>query len=174
VEASKYSEPYRGQYAALIGPAFGVQTALAAELLKHGVVALTVDDLATLLSAGSDHAEMRALFEPGIAADRLANLVREREHGEAKRVEVVCERLVAVAWRKQVAATTTGDPQDAPILTEDAAMMLVDQALLEEGGSQQPVTREQIRAAFLHLTDPLLGKAIWTDATHTAIVITQA
>jgi hypothetical protein len=92
------------------------QTALAGELRTHGVVALTVDDLATLLGAGSDPAEMRELFEPGIAADRLSNLLWEREHGEAKRVAVVCERLVAAAWREQVAAATTGDPQDAPIL----------------------------------------------------------
>jgi hypothetical protein len=52
-------------------------------------------------------------------------------------------------------------------------MMLVDQALLEEEGSQHPVTREQIRAAFLHLTDPLVGKAIWTDAARTALVVTR-
>jgi hypothetical protein len=35
----------------------------------------------------------------------------------------------AAAWREQVAAAT-GDPQDAPILNEDAAILLVDQALL--------------------------------------------
>jgi hypothetical protein len=63
-----------------------------------------------------DPAEMRSLFEPGIAADRLSNLLWEREHGEAKRVAVVCEPLVVAAWREQVAAATTGDPQDAPIL----------------------------------------------------------
>jgi hypothetical protein len=33
-------------------------------------------------------------------------------------------------------------------------MMLVDDVLSEEEGSQHPVTREQLRAAFLHLTDP--------------------
>jgi hypothetical protein len=132
------------------------------------VVALTVDDVATLLSAGSDP-EMRALFEPGIMADRLSNLVWDREHGEPSASQWVCERLVAAAWREQVAAATTGDPQDAPILNEDAAILLVDQVLLEEEGSQRPVTRDQIRAAFLHLSDPLVGKAIWTDAPRTAI-----
>jgi hypothetical protein len=45
--------------------------------------------------------------------------------------------------------------------------------LLEEEGSQHPVTGEQIRAAFLHLTDPLVGKAIWTGATRTAIAVTR-
>jgi hypothetical protein len=65
-----------------------------------------------------------------------------------------------------------GDPQDVPILNEDAAMMLVDKAPFEEKGSQHPVTRDQIRAAFLHLTDRLVGKAIWTDTTRTAIVVT--
>lgn len=42
VEASKYRDPYRAQYAALIGPVFGEQTALAGELRTHGMVALTV------------------------------------------------------------------------------------------------------------------------------------
>jgi hypothetical protein len=53
-------------------------------------------------------------------------------------------------------------------------MMLVDQVLLEEEGSQHSVTRDQIRETFLHLTDPLVAKAIWTDATHTAIVVTTS
>jgi hypothetical protein len=173
VEASKYREAYHAQYAALIGPAFGEQLALASELRTHDVATLTVDDIATLLTSAINPAEMRALFEPGIAADRFSDLLWNRDHGEARRVAVACERLVSAAWSEQVTAAKTSDPQDAPILTEDAAMMLVDQALLEEGGSQQPLTRDQIRAAFLHLTDPIVGKAIRTDATRSAIVVTR-
>jgi hypothetical protein len=86
---------------------------------------------------------------------------------------VVASGSLRQSGASKVAAATTGDRQDAPILNEDGAMMRVDQVLLEEEGSQHPVTRDQIRAAFLHLTDPLVGKAIWTDATHTAIVVTR-
>jgi hypothetical protein len=49
-------------------------------------------------------------------------------------------------------------------------MMLVDEAL-HVAGSTQACTREEVEAAFLHLTDPLVGSATWLDDTHTAIVI---
>jgi hypothetical protein len=73
------------------------------------VVALTVEDLATLLGAGSDPAEMRVLLEPGIAADRLSNVLWDREHGEAKRVAVVCERLVTPGLLRPGGASSTDD-----------------------------------------------------------------
>jgi hypothetical protein len=49
-------------------------------------------------------------------------------------------------------------------------MMLVDEAL-HIAGSAQACTREEAELAFLHLTDPLLGAAVWLDETRTAIVI---
>lgn len=160
VEASKYREAYRAQYATLIGPSFGERITLAGELQTHGVAAFTVDDLATLLEASSDPAELRPLFEPGFASDRLDDLLWARDHGEAKRVAVVVETLLDAAWREQYEAAKTGDPGDAPALTEDAAMMLVDQVLVAQNGSQQPCTRAEIRAAFTYMTSPLVGRAL--------------
>ena len=58
-------------------------------------------------------------------------------------------------------------------LDEDAAMMSVDERILGEEGSQQPCTRAEVRAAFLHLTDPLVGAAIWIDDARAAIVVTR-
>jgi hypothetical protein len=173
VEASKYREAYRAQFATLIGPSFGERITLAGELQTHGVAAFTVDDLATLLEASSDAAEMRPLFESGFASDRLDDLLWARDHGEAKRIAVVVETLLDAAWREQFEAAKTGDPSDAPALTEDAAMMLVDQVLVGQKGSQQPCTRAEIRAAFSYMTSPLVCGALWTDAARSAIVVTR-
>jgi hypothetical protein len=89
---------------------FGEETALAAELRTHGVAALSVDDLATLLNAGSDPAEMRALFEPGIAADRLSTCC-----GSASTANPSASRWSASGWLPQPSASkscaTTEDPQ---------------------------------------------------------------
>jgi len=173
VEASKYREPYRAQYATLVGPAFGEHIALGGELATHGVAAFTVDDIARMLQAACDPAEMRPLFEPGFAVDRLDDLLWEREHGEGKRVALVVEILAAAGWREQVIAARTGDPADAPALTEDAAMMLVDQVVVGEEGSQRPCTRVEVRAAFAYLTSPMVARARWADDARTAIVISR-
>jgi hypothetical protein len=173
-EAAKYVAIYGAQYAALVGPAFGNDIELAAELRAHGVTAFTNDDLATLLQAGATAAELRAVFAPGFAADAIEALLWEREHGARKRVAVVCDILCSAGWRNQVAAAHVGDPSDAPHLDEDAAMMLVDEELLGRQGSQRPADRADIRRAFAHLTDPLVARAVWLDDSHNAIVVTRA
>ena len=173
-EAAKYVTPYHAQFATLIGPAFGDDIQLAGELQTHGVAAFTNDDLAQLLAAGVDPQEMRTLFAPGFAGERIEKLLWEREHGLRKRVALACEIVGSAGWRNQMAAARTGDPTDAPRLDEDAAMMLVDQELLGDEGSQQPCTRADVRAAFTHLTDPLVAAAAWADDAKDAIVITRA
>ena len=49
-------------------------------------------------------------------------------------------------------------------------MLLVDQALRDLGKTQS-CSREDAEAAFAHLTDPLVGSAVWLDASHSAIVL---
>jgi len=61
---------------------------------------------------------------------------------------------------------------DAPRLTVDAAMLLVD-AALRAAGSTQACTREEVDAAFTHLTDPLVGSATWLDPSRSAIAILE-
>ena len=51
-------------------------------------------------------------------------------------------------------------------------MLLVD-AALRNAGSTQACTKEEVRLAFEHLTNPLTGAAVWTGDTRTAIVITS-
>jgi len=78
------------------------------------------------------------------------------------------------AWRSNGdqlhAANSRLDRGDAPRLTVDAAMLLVDEAL-RAAGSTQACTREEVETAFAHLTDPLVGAATWLDSSRTAIAI---
>lgn len=74
-------------------------------------------------------------------------------------------------WNEQVAAARTGDTQDAPLVDEDAAMLLVDQALVGAEGSQRPCTRAEMRAAFAYLASPLVQRAVWANDVQDAIVV---
>lgn len=73
-------------------------------------------------------------------------------------------------WRAQVTAAKSGPPENAPRLTIDAAMLLVEEKLAALG-SAASCTREEVALAFNHLTDPLVGAAVWSDTTRDAIVI---
>jgi hypothetical protein len=59
---------------------------------------------------------------------------------------------------------------NAALLTLDAAMVLVDEALAT-AGSKRGCTREEAQLAFEHLTNPIIGHAAWTDAQQSSIVI---
>jgi hypothetical protein len=172
VEAAKNRATYGASYCALVGPAFGLQTAFASELRTHGVSAWTVDDLAAVVHAGFDPASLRALFAPGLVADVLDDIVWEAEHGEAKRVGAICDALEAIAARQQRVALGAA-PADAPLLDVDAAMMLLDEHFAE-GGSTARCTRGDVVAAFDWLTHPRVRRAIWTGEDRRAIVVTAA
>ncbi|HVA37289.1 MAG TPA: hypothetical protein VNJ51_06725 [Candidatus Dormibacteraeota bacterium] len=172
-EAAKFKDAYHADACALIGPAYGEEIELQSELRTHGVAAFTVEDLTTLLSIGADAHEMRALFAPGFAADALGDLVWNRLHGERKRLADVAAYVRAAGWQAQVTAAEEGGPANAPRLTVDAAMLLVD-AALRDAGSTQACKKEEVHLAFQHLTNPLTGAAVWTDDTRTAIVVTSA
>lgn len=170
-EAAKWRAAYRADHAILIGPGYGADAQLQSELAAHQVSAWTVDDLAALLAAAANPAEIRPLLAPGFAAERVAAAAWERAHGRAKRVAVIAETLVAAGWDAQVAAA--GDRTDAPHLTEDAAMLLVD-ARLRSAGAHAQCARDDVRAAFAYLTSPLVARALPLDGDPAAIVITAA
>jgi predicted nucleotidyltransferase len=90
------------------------------------VGAWSIDDLVAALRIAADPDELRAVFAPGYAEDRLPALVWERTHGRAKRVAVTAQLLREVVWRRQVAVL--GHRDDAPVIDEDAAMLMVDAA----------------------------------------------
>jgi Thermolysin metallopeptidase, alpha-helical domain/Thermolysin metallopeptidase, catalytic domain len=171
-EAAKYRATYGAAYCALVGPAFGAQTAFASELRAHGVSAWTVDDLAAVVQAGFDPASLRALFAPGLVADVLDDVVWTAEHGEAKRVGAICDALEDIAARQQRVALGAA-PADAPLLDVDAAMMLLDEHFADAGSAAR-CTRGDVVAAFDWLTHPRVRRAIWTGEDRRAIVVTAA
>src|SRR5947209_5795191 len=168
-EAAKWRDAYGGDYSIIIGPSFGEADAeFTSELDLHRVSAWTVDDLVAALRIAADPDELRAVFAPGYAEDHLPALVWERTHGRAKRVAVTAQLIREVVWRRQVAVL--GHRDDAPVISEDAAMLLVDEEL-EKRGSTAVSTRDDVRAAFAHLTSPLVRAARWLDEPGGAIVV---
>jgi len=172
VEATKYRTAYEAAFCALIGPAFGAATAFASELRTHGVSAWTVDDLAAVVHAAFNPAEMRSLFAPGLVADVVDDAVWESTHGAAKRVGAICDAIEALAVRAQRVAIGTA-PDDAPLLDVDAAMLLLDEHF-DAGGSPARCSRADVVAAFDWLTHPRVGRAVWTGDDRRAIVVTTA
>lgn len=112
----------------------------------------------------------RACAASALAAERetRAQIVTLSEAREASAVE---GRAAAASNGHADRAGANGrlNRDDAPRLTVDAAMLLVD-AALRGAGSTQACTREEIEAAFIHLADPLVGSAIWLDDCGSAIV----
>ena len=119
---------------------------------------------------------MRALFEPGFVSDRIGDMLWERLHGTRKRVSLIARYLHEEGWTQQVAFAKTGPVpavSQAPRLTVDAAMLLVDQRLSDEG-AHAACTRPEVEAAFAYLTSPLVGTAAWLDDRHDALVVCAA
>ena len=96
-------------------------------------------------------ARTRAAFCPGFAADALTDLLWERAHGRAKRVRLIADAILRTGWTTQ--AAYRGAPSEAPPITEDAAMVLVDQDLAAQG-STATCTRDDVRAALDYLANP--------------------
>lgn len=172
-EAAKWIDQYHAQFNALVGPGFPEESELHDELLNHRVSAWTIDDLCTALEKFLDPLELRACFGPGYAGDAMLNLLWERNHGERKRVLYAAETIALEGWAAQVAAAAQADPTNAPHLTIDAAMLLV-QTQLTRAGSTRACTRAEVQQAFEYLTNPISAKAFWLSDTHDAIVITHA
>jgi DNA primase len=167
-EASKFKDAYDAQFCALVGRAFSGEIEVAKELQNHGVSAWTVDDLSTLLRLGSNPFEMRPLFAPGFASDALDDLLWERRHGRAKRVRLVADAIVRTGRTTQ--AAYHGDPTEAPRITEDVAMVLVDQDLAAQGSSAT-CSRSDVQAAMDYLTNPLVSLAVKTVADGSIVIL---
>ncbi len=166
-EAAHYRERLGAKYSAMVGPAFEQGVNLRDELLAHGVSCWTSEDLEQCLDNAYDPVEMEALFTPGFTRQHIDDVLWERSHGAPKRTAVVCDLLRESAARVQL--PSRANPTDAPRLDINAALLLVDGALIALG-AHVPCTHADIEAAFRHLTDPLVGEAVYTDATQAAIV----
>jgi hypothetical protein len=171
-EAAKYREQFGAQYAILIAPGFGDDKVIADECHTHGVSAWSVDDLSRLLELGISALELRPMLEPGIAENARTEIEWQCNHGRAKRTTVICDALVEAGWNAQLAAVDFHAPEQAPLLNEDAGMLLVDE-YLRSRGSHTPCTRDEVREAFAYLTHPRVGLAVWSGASRVTIVIAR-
>jgi hypothetical protein len=173
-EASKYKDAYRAKYCALIGSQSGTEQQEAlSEIKTHGVSLWGADDIVFALRAQLTPLELEAAFAPGaVAQEVLPDIVWARDHGQKKRVRIIAEIVRSTGWATQCAAAQADTPADAPLVTEDAAMLLVDQELAAQG-SHVNCAREEVRLAFEWLTNPMVGIATWTPDKN-AIVITQS
>ncbi|HEX5275176.1 MAG TPA: hypothetical protein VFW34_07865 [Candidatus Rubrimentiphilum sp.] len=92
------------------------------------------------------------------------------QRGAAAHVEGSTSGTNGAAANGAVNANGASRAGDAALLTLDAAMVLVDEALAA-AGSQRACTREETQLAFEYLTNPIVRQAVWTDASQSSIVI---
>ncbi|HET9096418.1 MAG TPA: hypothetical protein VFN37_07130 [Candidatus Baltobacteraceae bacterium] len=172
-EASKFKDAYRAKYCTLIGSQSGTEQQEAlSEIKTHGVSLWGADDIVFALRARLTPLDLEPAFAPGaVAQEVLPDIVWARDHGQAKRVRIIAEIVRSAGWTTQCAAAQANTPADAPLLTEDAAMLLVDQELAAQGAHVN-CTREEVHLAFEWLTSPLRGAAVW-NAEKTAIVVVR-
>lgn len=161
-EVAKEIAELHADYGVLVGPAFSDETELLSELQTHRVTAVTVDDLASLLHLGATALEIKTLLVPGYMSDVLADFLWQRAHGRCKRVADIAAILQREGWRAQRTAAEEGGPANAPRLTIDAAMLLVDEAL-RAAGSSHACTRDEVIDAFDYLTSPITALAAVND-----------
>jgi hypothetical protein len=141
-EPDGFRTQYQAQYAIVIGPAFGEERSLNAELQTHRVALWTVDDLQTALTQAIGPGEMLPAFAPGHAADGIAAILWKRNHGRRKRVALIADILARVAWQAQHAFGMNTPDAERPELTVETLMFLVDQALTNSGTIDGPTHSE--------------------------------
>jgi hypothetical protein len=128
-EPAKFRDAYGAQYALLVGPAFAQHASFTSEMEIHRVSVWTVDDLARAFALGVDPYECRDLFTTGPVADRLDDLAWNRAHGPEKRLAAIAALLHRAAWSAQREVVRQVEPADAPVVTLDSALLIVDAAL---------------------------------------------
>lgn len=147
-EPAKFRERYDATHAILIGPAFGNDSSLDAELVEHQVSLWTVDDLVDSLEAQIGPDEMRPLFAPGRAELPLRALLWERDHGRRKRVAFIATLIAQTGWTVQQGFARGVPMAQTPAITEETLFVLVDDELIRLGvtsGATIDEARDAIR-----------------------------
>ncbi len=168
-EPAKFCDVLGAQYAVLVGPDFEDTQHLRDELLTHKVSLWTIDDVVTALRNDVDAHECRDLFAPGAVRDRLVALEWERGHGCEKRALVIQDILRREGYAEQCRLVRHIAPDDAPVPTLDAAMILVEEAL-GKLNVRTVATRDEVRTAMHDLLRA--GEAV-TVPDREGIVITR-
>jgi hypothetical protein len=169
-EATKFKDTYRGPYCILVAPSYEGEVTFASELQVHNVSAWTVDDLTRALQAGCNALDFEGLSKPGFAEDLLDDFLWDRRHGRAKRLRVIASIVIQEGLRQQRLDHALGDGSQAPHFNIDVAMSVVD-TFLGANGATGACAREDVQAAFEWVTSPYVGRAVWLNETHDAIVL---
>jgi hypothetical protein len=146
-EAAKFRDASKADFAVLVGPDFHAGESFSQEIQTHAISVWTIEDVITALRIDVDTYECRELFTPGFVYDRLADLEWSRTHGEEKRAHVVRDILRREGYAAQSTLAGHVAPTDAPVLTLDAAMLLVETAL-RRAGADACATREEVQDAM--------------------------
>jgi hypothetical protein len=146
-EAAKFRDASKADFAVLVGPDFHAGESFSQEIQTHAISVWTIDDVITALCIDVDTYECRALFAAGFVYDRLADLEWSRTHGEEKRANVVRDILRREGYAAQSTLAGHVAAADAPVLTLDAAMLLVETAL-RHAGAEACATREEVHDAM--------------------------
>jgi hypothetical protein len=131
----------------IVGPSFSDSVSLVNELSTHRVSAWTVDDLLTAIGNDVDAYECRELFAPGFVHDALGDLVWSRAHGNEKRIAIMCDMLRRLGYDEQRGLVGRMPADDMPVLTLDAATILVATALQQAGTAAAP-SRAELQQAM--------------------------
>ncbi len=146
-EPAKFRDSYRADYAVLVGPAFADGASFVSEIGVHKISVWTVDDLVDAIGNDVDAYECRDLFAPGFVHDALGDLVWSRTHGKEKRLAILRDVLRREGYAEQRNLVGHLQPADMPVLTLDAATILVEAALQKAGIAAAP-SRDELQEAI--------------------------
>jgi hypothetical protein len=146
-EPAKFRDSYHADFAVIVGPAFSDNVSLLNELDTHRVSAWTTDDLLAAIGNDVDTYECRSLFAPGFVHDALGDLVWSRTHGKDKRLAILRDLLRREGYDEQRRLVGRMRASDMPVLTLDAATILVATALQKAGIDAAP-TRAELQQAM--------------------------
>ena len=146
-EPARFRDLAGAEFAVLIGPSFKDQVSLHDELRTHKVSLWTVDDIVSALRIDVDAFECRELFAPGLVHDDLAALAWKRIHGTEKRGLIIRQILRREGYATQSSLVGHVARDQAPVLSLDAAMLLVESEL-QKAGIGDMATRDEIQVAM--------------------------
>jgi Restriction endonuclease len=146
-EPAKFRDAYGAQFAVLVGPAFAQDASFSSEMTIHRVAVWTVEDLVRAFALGVDPLECRDLFATGPVTDRMDDLAWDRAHGAEKRLAVIGALLHRAAWAAQCEVVRQVAPADAPVVTLDSALLIVD-AALAAANATGGATRAEVETAM--------------------------
>jgi hypothetical protein len=146
-EAGKHRMVFGADFAMMVGPAFEDTQHMRDELVTHNVSLWTIDDVVAALRNDVNTLECRDLLAPGAVRDRVAAVEWQRLHGSEKRALVVRDILRREGYVAQCRLVGHIVPADAPVLTLDAAMVLVE-AELQKAAVTTMATRNEIQTAI--------------------------